>query len=71
MSVQLFTVPSLVSVLNLFSFQIQDIYMHSTKVSVFSVIYNSPCLAIAETVGNSHYRLILKLGKEMQINHHS
>ena len=71
MSVQLFTVPSLVSVLNLFSFQIQDIYMHSTKVSVFSVIYNSPCLAIAETVDNSHYRVILKLGKEMQINHHS
>ena len=23
------------------------------------------------TIDNSHYRLILKLGKEMQINHHS
>jgi hypothetical protein len=22
-------------------------------------------------IDNSHYRLILKLGKEMQINHHS
>jgi hypothetical protein len=26
---------------------------------------------LQQLIDNSHYRLILKLGKEMQINHHS
>jgi hypothetical protein len=28
-------------------------------------------ILISGTIDDSHYRLILKLGKEMQINHHS
>jgi hypothetical protein len=28
-------------------------------------------VVVVSTIDNSHYRLILKLGKEMQINHHS
>ena len=31
----------------------------------------SPKNSAIDRIDNSHYRLILKLGKEMQINHHS
>jgi hypothetical protein len=40
----------------------------STLVSQIEA-YFSPGVVV--TVDNSHYRLILKLGKEMQIDHHS
>jgi hypothetical protein len=35
------------------------------------IICNDVTRASLDEIDNSHYRLILKLGKEMQINHHS
>ena len=43
------------------------------KQNLFSSTFGSGVLMLrfVDTIDNSHYRLILKLGKEMQINHHS
>jgi hypothetical protein len=43
------------------------LYLRST---LLDLVFN-PNSNFVNRIDNSHYRLILKLGKEMQINHHS